>query len=245
MGVAAQAGEQTVLKACEHHQQDRRLVQLRYRFSTTMGTDHCSLLLAAIFTPLLMTFTPRCLFAVLPLFTRLLKSENDPGIWLTEDEILTLVQHDMPFKDVTDHRPTVGADQLIVTDSKYIKYMIHLDREGFTSWTILLEVPDEISYGEEVQRFIGDLDTTTMEKILERFTRFHTRYYKSPWGREASTWLFGKINEIAKPANDRVTVEQFKHPVVDDAMSIHLSIPNICFIVGSILHYCSIQGNQP
>lgn len=34
VGVAAQAGEQAVLKTSEHHQQDRRLIQLRY--GTTM-----------------------------------------------------------------------------------------------------------------------------------------------------------------------------------------------------------------
>ncbi|CDH51760.1 lap2 protein [Lichtheimia corymbifera JMRC:FSU:9682] len=58
----------------------------------------------------------------------------------------------MRFIDVTDHPPTVGANQLIVTD----------------------KIPDETSYGEEVQRFIDDLDTTNMEEwgqhsIIARF----------------------------------------------------------------------------
>ncbi|KAJ8654890.1 hypothetical protein O0I10_009455 [Lichtheimia ornata] len=144
VSVAAQAGEQAVLKTSERHQQDRRLIQL---------------------------------------------SENDPGTWLTEYEILTLVQQRTPFMDITDHPPTLGVEQLIVAD----------------------KVPAETSYHEEVQRFIDDLDTTNMQENLETFTSFHNRYYKSSWGARSCAWLLERIKQIAEPANDRVTVEPFHH----------------------------------
>ena len=54
VGVSAQAGEQAVLKTSQHHQQDRRLIQLRYGIpytivSLTMG-HYCLLLCCSIDT---------------------------------------------------------------------------------------------------------------------------------------------------------------------------------------------------
>lgn len=89
--------------------------------------------------------------------------------------------------------------------------------EKNSSWTILLEVPAETSYHEEVQRFIDDLDTTNMQENLETFTSFHNRYYKSSWGARSCAWLLERIKQIAEPANDRVTVEPFHHKVLNDA----------------------------
>ena len=114
--------------------------------------------------------------------------------------------------DITDH-PSEHIDWLIAANSKFIKWAIQLKMDN-SSQNVLLEVPAETSYHEEVKPFIDDLDTSNMKENLEAFTSFHNRYYKSSWGARSCAWLLGRIQEIAEPAGDRVTVEPFHHDKV-------------------------------
>jgi leucyl aminopeptidase len=53
-----------------------------------------------------------------------------------------------------------------------------------------------------------------MQANLEKFTSFHTRYYKSDYGRQSSEWLLAQINGIIKEAGaDKhgVFAEAFPH----------------------------------
>ena len=74
-------------------------------------------------------------------------------------------------------------------------------------------MPTTVSYQNEANVFIQKLETTFMQQWLEKFTSFYTRYYKSSWGAESSAWLIETVRGIAKPAGDRVTVNEFKHSV--------------------------------
>lgn len=133
VSVAAQAGEQAVLKTSERHQQDRRLIQLRYGIPPRQCRIECWSLLFIACCSMATSIDDllRYFVLVLLLIYTSLKSENDPGTWLTEYEILTLVQQRTPFMDITDHPPTLGVEQLIVADSKCIAYGIQLDGEEF------------------------------------------------------------------------------------------------------------------
>lgn len=54
-----------------------------------------------------------------------------------------------------------------------------------------------------------------MRKHLEKFTSFHTRYYKSDYGIQSATWLYGQVSDTIKDTGaDKhgVTVEKFDHP---------------------------------
>lgn len=54
-----------------------------------------------------------------------------------------------------------------------------------------------------------------MRKHLEKFTSFHTRYYKSDYGVQSAQWLFEQVSDtIADAGADKhnVTVEKFPHP---------------------------------
>jgi leucyl aminopeptidase len=53
-----------------------------------------------------------------------------------------------------------------------------------------------------------------MEEHLAVFTSFHTRYYKSDYGRQSSEWLLGQVRNIIEAAGAQATVkaEHFAHP---------------------------------
>jgi acetylornithine deacetylase/succinyl-diaminopimelate desuccinylase-like protein len=54
-----------------------------------------------------------------------------------------------------------------------------------------------------------------MKKNLEKFTSFHTRYYKSESGVESAEWLYGRVKDIIEESgasNFGVSVEKFGHP---------------------------------
>jgi len=62
---------------------------------------------------------------------------------------------------------------------------------------------------------IKDLSKDKMKENLEKFTSFHTRYYKSDYGKQSSEWLLKKVQSIIEDAGaDKygVHAEHFKHP---------------------------------
>ncbi|KAI7860669.1 hypothetical protein BDC45DRAFT_492543 [Circinella umbellata] len=109
--------------------------------------------------------------------------------WLNEAQVHDLIKKGTKFMDITDHQE--DEDRVIAT------------RES--------KVPTTVSYQTEADTFIQKLETTFMRQWLEKFTSFYTRYYKSSWGAESCAWLIETVREIAKPAGDRVTVNEFKH----------------------------------
>jgi leucyl aminopeptidase len=53
-----------------------------------------------------------------------------------------------------------------------------------------------------------------MKKNLEKFTSFHTRYYKSESGVDSAEWLYGRVKDIIEESgasNFGVSVEKFGH----------------------------------
>lgn len=65
-----------------------------------------------------------------------------------------------------------------------------------------------------VSPLLKDLSKENIERRLEKFTSFHTRYYKSDYGRQSSEWLLSEINSIIKDAGadeHGVHAEPFKH----------------------------------
>lgn len=72
-----------------------------------------------------------------------------------------------------------------------------------------------MQHTEEVSPLTKHLSTDSMRKHLEKFTSFHTRYYKSSTGVESATWLYNQISGLVQQtgaADHGVTVEQFAHP---------------------------------
>ncbi|KAG8628346.1 hypothetical protein KVT40_004219 [Elsinoe batatas] len=75
--------------------------------------------------------------------------------------------------------------------------------------------PAKTAQNSSVQPLLSKLEKDNMRKHLEKFTSFHTRYYKSDYGAQSSAWLLDQVNRTLADAGaleHGATVTHFKHP---------------------------------
>lgn len=75
--------------------------------------------------------------------------------------------------------------------------------------------PEKTIHNETLSPLLKKLSKSNIRKHLERFTAFHTRYYKSAYGAQSSAWLLERVNETiheSKAAKHGTSVKAFKHP---------------------------------
>lgn len=90
----------------------------------------------------------------------LIELSPDDTRWVTEDEKWALRQDGKQFFDITAHQD----------DPSF----------GKRSWTQkTVSYPSKVQYNDTVMSLLKGLEKKQMEKHLETFTGFHTRYYKS------------------------------------------------------------------
>jgi leucyl aminopeptidase len=108
---------------------------------------------------------------------------------------LTVLQQGIKFFDITD-TPELGT----------------LNRNlGIQS----VKFPSKVAHNETIVPLLKDLDKSNMRKHLEKFTSFHTRYYKSEYGAQSSAWLQGQVNDTLAKAgalDHGASVKAFSHP---------------------------------
>jgi bacterial leucyl aminopeptidase len=78
-----------------------------------------------------------------------------------------------------------------------------------------VKYPETPQYNSTVKKMAKDLDKKNMRKHLERFTSFHTRYYKSDYGKQSAEWLYGQVSDLIEEsgaAKHGATVNKFDHP---------------------------------
>ena len=78
----------------------------------------------------------------------------------------------------------------------------------------VVRFPKLPSHNESVSPLLEKLDKDSMYKNLERFSAFHTRYYKSDYGKQSSAWLYEKVEGTLKEAKAEgygAKVETFPH----------------------------------
>ncbi|KAG0167349.1 pH-response regulator protein palA/rim20 [Apophysomyces sp. BC1015] len=122
---------------------------------------------------------------------RLVKIGDDtPARWMSEDDKFALMRAGVRFMDITDNPEDLRT--IAVTPYHSV-------------------IPTQVKHQDEVRPFIGNLTTENMEVMLETFTGFHTRYYKSSWGKKSSAWLLGQVEDIVE-LQDHVSVAPFPHP---------------------------------
>ncbi|TVY42394.1 Leucine aminopeptidase [Lachnellula occidentalis] len=112
--------------------------------------------------------------------------------WVTEDEKWELRRNGQNFIDITEY-PNLGALNI----KKDIKF------------------PKKPVLQDELDPMMKNLSKSNMQETLEKFSSFHTRYYKSDYGRQSSEWLLKRVQEIIKDAGaDKYGVEakHFAHP---------------------------------
>lgn len=72
--------------------------------------------------------------------------------------------------------------------------------------------PNQASFQHKVKPLLKDLSKTNMHDNLDKFSSFHTRYFKSDYGRQSSEWLLDQINTIIKDSGAKdVHAEPFPH----------------------------------
>jgi bacterial leucyl aminopeptidase len=77
-----------------------------------------------------------------------------------------------------------------------------------------VQYPTELVHNDTINSLAKNLDKKNLEHNLEKFTSFHTRYYKSEYGVQSATWLYNQVNEIIEnsgAAANGATVEKFAH----------------------------------
>ncbi|KAI9842786.1 MAG: Leucine aminopeptidase 1 [Sclerophora amabilis] len=113
--------------------------------------------------------------------------------WVTEDEKWALRRDGLNFMDITD-TPDLGALRASASEEKTVSF------------------PSKAVYKDDLKHISKDLSKSKMRSNLEKFTSFHTRYYKSSYGKESADWLFGRINDtIAEAGADKAYVRPFAH----------------------------------
>lgn len=75
--------------------------------------------------------------------------------------------------------------------------------------------PSKPTLQKELKPMFKNLTKSNLQDNLEKFTSFHTRYYKSDYGRQSSEWLLKKVQQIIKESGaDKhgAHAKHFKHP---------------------------------
>lgn len=122
--------------------------------------------------------------------------ELSPGEtkWITEDQKWELRKAGINFMDITEDGNTFPF--ITLAQQSTVKY------------------PSKPEYNTTVKKMAKDLKQDNMRKHLEKFTSFHTRYYKSDYGRQSAEWLYGQVEDLIKDsgaAKHGATVKKFDH----------------------------------
>lgn len=83
--------------------------------------------------------------------------------------------------------------------------------------------PAKASFQDKVKPLFKNLSKNNMHDNLAKFSSFHTRYYKSDYGRQSSEWLLGQIQEIIKESGaEDVYAEPFPHSWQQSSIIAHV-----------------------
>lgn len=126
-------------------------------------------------------------------------------------------QDGINFMDVTDY-PDLGA------------------LNAFRTTKSTPTFPSKLSKQKVLKPLIKILSKLNMRTHLEKFTSFHTRYYKSDYGRQSSEWLLGIIEEAISDAGAGKTVYATPFPHPWGQSSIIVTIPgktNSTVVIGA------------
>lgn len=114
--------------------------------------------------------------------------------WVTEDEKWALRREGLRFFDITDE--AAESEYRILGEVKEARKVTF---------------PKKPTQNETVSKLLKQLDKKNMREHLETFTSFHTRYYKSDYGRQSSDWLFDQVKQTLAASGAGI-VQKFEHP---------------------------------
>ncbi|KAF2489565.1 leucine aminopeptidase 2 [Lophium mytilinum] len=115
--------------------------------------------------------------------------------YVTEHEKWELRKQGINFFDITDNE-----------DLGLINHKVGIQAVTF---------PSKTSHNKTIAPMLKKLEKKNMRKHLEKFTSFHTRYFKSDYGKQSSAWLLGQVNDTLSEAGaleKGAFVKPFEHP---------------------------------
>ena len=98
-----------------------------------------------------------------------------------------------------------------ITDTPNLGAQRYADAEKRTTVTY----PRKPMHNSTLRPLMSDLSKKNMRKHLEKFTSFHTRYYKSSYGAQSSAWLYSQVNSTIHNSGAGAYgahVKSFEHP---------------------------------
>jgi leucyl aminopeptidase len=122
---------------------------------------------------------------------RLIKrAENDPGVWLTESEIIALKENKESFIDITDHPhyPVKNAKPLSTN-----------------------AIPTTLKFQDTVKNLLARIDRARVEAFVKEFSTFHTRYYQSETGEQSQKWLLSEVQTSLRNYSGVSSVKEVDH----------------------------------
>jgi len=122
-----------------------------------------------------------------PIASRLIAFNESYQVWMTQDQIETLMSEKVNFMDVTE-QPTVP---LAAKASR-------------------LSIPNQPQYKAYVDTLLPYLSSQELINTITTLSAFNTRYYTSTTGVAAANWIFDTFTKFAAGRAD-ITVERFTH----------------------------------
>ncbi|KAJ3190218.1 Leucine aminopeptidase 1 [Gaertneriomyces sp. JEL0708] len=165
---------------------------------------------------------------------RLISLSETETKWLTEEEIFALYKQRKHFIDITDADDTAS--------------FARLDDSAITA------VPIGPNKQSIVTPLISAISEDAMQQWLTTLTQFHTRYYKSTTGKQASDYIFNQASAKATAANQankglNVTVTKFTHSWTQYSIIARVAAANTAQAADPVVvlssHMDSINSNNP
>lgn len=135
-------------------------------------------------------------------------SPDEEPYWTTEMGKQLLWYRGVHFMDLTD-TPDLGS--------------LNAARHGFAKGES--KFPSHVEHKKELKKVFKKISQEGPRKHLEKFTSFHTRYYKSETGRQSQAWLFKTVSDLVKDYSF-VSVSEFPHPWGQNSILLHIKGSN-------------------
>ncbi|KAI0412350.1 Zn-dependent exopeptidase [Xylaria grammica] len=129
---------------------------------------------------------------------RLVKtSEEDPGIWITEEEKFErLISKRIGFMDITD---TMGLEAMGAA------------RKGAKAQQkAAAAFPSTPSHQTQAKALIANVKQSNLQTWTNTLADFYNRYYRGSYAATSASWMYNTVVGVAS-ANSAITVKQFAH----------------------------------
>jgi len=123
-----------------------------------------------------------------PVASRLIAFNETYQVWMTQEEIETLIFAKTKFMDITEY-PKVS--QVAPKASR-------------------LSIPNQPQYKAYVDSLLPSLSSNQLVDTITQLSLFNTRYYTSATGVSAATWIFDSFTKFAGGRSD-ITIERWTH----------------------------------